>query len=265
MVEDAVVSAIRKEYIYRLVADGKRLDGRRPDEIRPTVVETGFVTSAEGSSRVKMGATDVLVGVKIEPGTPFPDTPDRGVLTTNAELVPMASPSFESGPPSPSSIELARVVDRGIRESGAIDFTKLCIKAGEKVWVVYIDIHVLDYDGNYFDAAALAAITALSESTVSASKHKLGENYRLPVHHFPVATTAVKLGKAILLDPGREEEATAQARLMVTTDENGDIRAMQKGGGGFFTVDEVKSIIKMAQNTGREIRQKLNLPISKGV
>ena len=73
-----------------------------------------MIEKAEGSARVLLGKTEVLVGVKVETGEPFPDTPNEGVLTVNAELVPIASPNFEAGPPNEDSIELARVVDRGI-------------------------------------------------------------------------------------------------------------------------------------------------------
>ena len=65
-----------------------------------------------------------LCGVKVGTGEPFEDTPNDGVLTVNAELVPVASPNFEPGPPNEDSIELARVVDRGISESHAIDNDK---------------------------------------------------------------------------------------------------------------------------------------------
>lgn len=84
------------------------------------------------------------------------------MLSTAAEFVPLASPDFESGPPREDAIELARVVDRGVRESEVVDIKKLVITPGEKVWIVFIDIHILDYDGNLFDAASLGALAALS-------------------------------------------------------------------------------------------------------
>ncbi len=143
-----VISELMREHIVKLVASGKRVDGRAPEEIRPLKIQKNYIRTAEGSARVKLGNTDVLVGVKISTGEPYPDTPTSGVLTTSAELVPMASPSFESGPPSPAAVELARVVDRGIRETKTVDMEKLVITPGEKVWVVFIDIHALDYDGN---------------------------------------------------------------------------------------------------------------------
>ena len=157
-----VVPIIKRDYIYKLAEQGKRIDGRGFDEYRKIEIETGIITKAEGSARVKIGNTQVMAGVKMDVGEPYSDSPDSGVMTTAAELIPMASPDFESGPPRENAIELARVVDRGIRESGIIEVDKLCIEPGEKVWIVFIDLHILDYDGNLFDAASLAALAALS-------------------------------------------------------------------------------------------------------
>ncbi|UCF07395.1 MAG: exosome complex protein Rrp42, partial [Thermoplasmata archaeon] len=230
-------------------------DNRDPNQYRPIKVTRGTIDTSEGSARVQIGDTDVLVGIKIGLGEPFPDTPNKGVLTTNAELIPLASPTFESGPPREGSIELARVVDRGIRESGTIDLEKLCLVEGEKVWVVFIDIHVLDYDGNLFDASALGALAALTETTIPASRFEEGEDFKLPVQHYPVAVTTVKIENTLLVDPGLEEEKVANARLTVTTDENGDIRAMQKGLSDCFTVEEVRNIIATSQKIAKENRK----------
>ncbi len=59
------------------------------------------------------------------------------------------------------AVELGRVVERGLRESRAIDTEALCIVAGVKVWSVRVDIHVLDHGGNLTDAASLATVAAL--------------------------------------------------------------------------------------------------------
>jgi exosome complex component RRP42 len=236
-------SEINRNFIYQLTQKGKRIDKRDLDQYRPIKIAKGVVESAEGSARVHIGNTDVLAGVKIGIGEPYPDAPGKGVLQTNAELVPMASPTFDSGPSKGASIELARVTDRGIRESGAIDLNKLCLKEGEKVWAVFIDVHVLDYDGNLFDASSLGALAALMDTTVPALRFGIGEDFKLPIMHYPIACTTVKVENTLLLDPGLEEERVANARLTVTTDENGAIRAMQKGLSGSFTIKETKEII----------------------
>ena len=122
-----VVPEITRESIKNLIVNGKRDDGRLLDEYRDISIETDVISKAEGSARVKIGGTQVLVGVKPQIGSPFPDTPNFGVLMTNCEMLPMADPTFEPGPPGEDSIELARVVDRGIRESELVDLDKLCI------------------------------------------------------------------------------------------------------------------------------------------
>jgi exosome complex component RRP42 len=161
-----IIPAIKKDYITKLAEQGKRVDGRTFDQYRPIEIETNIVKQAEGSARVKFGNTQVVVGIKMGIGEPFPDTPDCGVLSTAAEFVPLASPDFESGPPREDAIELARVVDRGVRESEVVDIKKLVMIPGEKVWLVFIDIHILDYDGNLFDAASLGALAALMTTKI---------------------------------------------------------------------------------------------------
>jgi exosome complex component RRP42 len=251
----SVMSEIKKDHIHKLLARGKRVDGRNWDEFREITIQTNFTETAEGSARVKLGNTDVLVGVKMETGIPFPDTPDKGVLATNAELIPLASPTFEPGPPDENAIELARVVDRGIRESEMIDLDALCIVPNEEVWICFVDIYVLDYDGNLFDASFLGAVAALKSTIVPASRYGKGEDFKLPIRCLPMSVTAVQIENSILVDPTLDEEKVAAARLTVTTDENGDIRAMQKGLKGSLTIDQIKKIIETSQRLGKELRK----------
>jgi exosome complex component RRP42 len=251
----AVMSEIKKDHIHKLLAKGRRVDNRAWDEFRPITIQPGYIETAEGSARVKVGNTDVLVGVKMATGAPFADTPNKGVLSTNAELIPMASPNFESGPPDENSIELARVVDRGIRESQMVDLEALCIEPEKEVWIMFTDIYVLDYDGNLFDAAFLGAIAALNNTMVPAKANDRGDDYQLPIRHMPISVTAVQIENSILVDPTLDEEKVAEARLTVTTDENGDLRAMQKGLAGAFSLDQITKCVETSQRLGNDLRK----------
>ncbi len=251
-----VTAEIRTTHILDLAAEGKRLDGRGPDEYRPITIEPGFVVTADGSALVRMGDTAVLAGIKLEPGKPFPDTPNAGVLTTNAELVPLSNPTFEPGPPQPGAIEVSRVVDRAIRAAETIDLTRLCVTPGEKSWVCYTDVHVLDHDGNLIDAALLAAVSALAHAIVPAKRFGVREaDYALEIQHYPIESTFVRLGDAIVVDPTFDEEAAAQGRLTVATDEAGRVVAMQKGLVGAFSPDDVKEIVRRAFRHGDRLRE----------
>src|SRR5467141_3744224 len=95
---EEIVSELMRAHVYRLASSGQRVDGRALDEPRKLSVERRFVKTAEGSARAKLGNTDILVGIKMSVGEPYPDTPNTGVLSTSVELIPMASPTFEAGP-----------------------------------------------------------------------------------------------------------------------------------------------------------------------
>ena len=128
----SLITRVRLKQISQLIEKGKRLDERGLQDYRDIKIEQGLIERAEGSAKVLLGKTEILVGIKVETGEPFPDTPNDSVLTVNAELVPLAFASFETGPPDENSIELARIVDRGIRESKAVSSDKLVIEPGKK-------------------------------------------------------------------------------------------------------------------------------------
>lgn len=253
-----------KNHLIKLLNQGIRFDGRKIDEYRHVTVEKGVYPQAEGSARVKFGATEVIVGVKMETMTPYPDQGDMGSIMVGAELIPMSSPDYESGPPSNDAVELARVVDRGIRESGCLDFKKLCIKEGEKAWMITIDIVPINADGNLFDAASIGAIAALQDARFPNISEDLKEidykhksDNKIPIIFAPVEVTVYKIGEHFLVDPTREEEKLVDARLTVATLEDGNVCAFQKGGEQPLSVDEIFKIIDLAVKKGKELRKLL--------
>jgi len=256
-----MVSRIRKQQIARLIADGKRIDGRGINEYRPIKVETGIIEKAEGSARVLLGRTEVVVGVKVQVGEPYSDRPNEGVFTVNSEFVPLASPEFEAGPPSEEAIELARVVDRGIRESGAIDLEKLCIIPGKKVYVIFVDIYVLNHDGNLIDASALAALAALINTKIPVhvveedEVKKTNEYISLPVRNFPVAVTFASINGKLVVDPWLDEENVMNARLTITFEKDNKICAIQKGGEGTLSPQQIIEAVHIAREKAEELRK----------
>jgi exosome complex component RRP42 len=260
----SLVTLVKKKQIGQMLDAGKRIDGRGLEDFREIKVEEGLIQKAEGSARVLMGKTDVLVGIKIETGEPYPDTPKEGVQTVNAELVPLASADFEPGPPGEDAIEIARIVDRGIRESKAIETAKLCIEPGKKVFIVFIDVYVLNHDGNLIDAAALAAMAALLNTKMPNYEVKDGEvkiktGYTpLPMKSHPITVTIAKVNGNLIVDPGVEEEQIKDARISIATNDEGNICAIQKGGSGYFSPQEVIDATKLVQKKAAELRKKMD-------
>jgi exosome complex component RRP42 len=260
----SVMTRVKQKQIAELVANEKRLDSRKLSDYRETKLEQGIIERAEGSARVLLGKTEVVVGAKIAIGEPFSDTPNEGVLTVNAELVPLASPRFEPGPPDENSIELARIVDRGIRESKAIDTARLVIEPGKKVFVVFVDVYVLNHDGNLIDASALAAVAALMNTKMSNYEIEDGEvkiktgYQQLPIKKHPITVTCAKIGDKLVVDPLLEEEQVMDARISIAIDDDDNICAIQKGGSGYFEPKQVFEAAKIAKEKANQIRKKLN-------
>lgn len=263
---DSIIPRLKAETLSTLVKKGVRADGRSLEDFRELKIITGYLPKADGSALVRLGDTQVLVGVKLELGSPYPDAPEEGVLVVSAEFVPTASPAFEPGPPDENAIELARVIDRVLREYGVIDTSKLAIVPGRKVWVVWIDIYVLDHGGNLIDASAIAALVALL--TTKVPRYTVTENdliqvdkssytASLPVVKKALTVTVGKLGDSLIVDPTIEEEKVVSAKLIVGVGEDGSIAGLQKSGDGYLTLQEVEKAIELALKKGNELLSKV--------
>ncbi len=251
-----------KKHLINSLKENIRGDGRKCDEFREVLVETGISSTAEGSARVKFGNTEVFAGVKLGIGAPFPDRPEEGAIMMNAELLPLSNPEFEAGPPGMQAIELARVVDRGIRESKAIDLKSLMITKGEKVWLVQVDICTINDEGNLMDASALAAIAALKDTRFPEYEndelnYKKKTDRTLELKKLPVTITVFKIGDAFLIDPAMDEEKHMDARLTVALTEDNTICALQKGGITSLSTDDVDKMIDLAMKKSKILSEKL--------
>jgi exosome complex component RRP42 len=252
---------INEEDIRQKIKEGKRHDGREPLEYREINIEADYIhETANGSALVQIGDTKVLVGISVEVESPYPDRPDSGTIVTNAELAPMASREYESGPPQEDGVELARVVDRGIREAEAIDLNDLCIESGEKVYTVFIDAHVLNDDGNLIDAASLAAMTALKSGYLPEYDEESGtldrdEKWKdIELSTEPITATARMIDGEMVFDTTSEEEDAQDARLTVSIDENGQVVAMQKGEPAPYSTQEIVESMDLVKEKTQKFR-----------
>lgn len=257
-------SNLTKERIKKYLEQEKRFDDRKPDEFRKIVIETKVSKKAEGSARVKIGKTEVIVGVKMDVGTPYADSPNKGNLMVSAELLPLSSPRFENGPPKFPAIELGRVIDRGIRESKFIKFDELCIEKGKKVWTIFVDIYSINDDGNLIDAAGIGAVVALKNAKIPKYDEKneivlYGEwtTNKLPLaKNVPLPITIYKLGKKLIVDPTKEEEDSTDSRVTIGSS-NGIISSMQKGQAKELDIKEFENILDMSEKVWKNIFKRI--------
>ena len=244
--------------IVELARQGKRLDGRGLEEARDFTLELGMCKNAESSARIRLGETEVIAGIKMGVDKPYPDNPDEGAISCGAELLAIAHSEYEAGPPSLDEIEVARVVDRGIRESKAIDF-KNCVLLEEKL----VGLHswsAINSSGNLLDAGSIAGpLLFNSKNPKLDENNKIIKNEyqgKLELKRLPLLTTFVKIGGQIMVDPTYLEEKASEARFSVATTDDGLMSAMQKGPGS-FTLEEVNKMIDLGFKIADERRKKL--------
>ncbi|MFN7106398.1 MAG: exonuclease, partial [Pyrobaculum sp.] len=146
---------------------------------------------------------------------------------------------------------------RGIRHCGYVDFKKLVVEGG-KAYILWVDLYVINDDGNLIDAANIAAVAALKNATLPVAikeetmiKLDRENRIQLPIdlEKIPVATSVGKIGDVLFLDPTFEEELSLEGRITFTFSQD-KIVAIQKTLGG-FTRAELEAALELAIR-GRE-------------
>lgn len=264
---------LRIKEVKRMIRENKRIGDRSYLEYRNITIKTGVVKKAYGSAYVSLGDTIVIAGVHFDVGIPFSDTPNEGILITEGELLPTASFYAEPGPPTEEEIELSRVVDRGIRESGMLDLSKLVIVPGEKVLKLFIDFNILNDDGNLVDAASLAAVAALLTTKYPDPDKILSmgeleplwdlDRIPLPINDIPITVTTAVIDNKYLVDPNLPEEVAADALLSITHTKKEEICSMQLLDGE-LDYNQLFEILDIALNKSKELRDFLLANIDEG-
>ncbi len=263
------ISNLTRDYLQKLFSEGRRFDGRGLLDLNDVSIEYGVSNKSEGSARVKIGKTEVIAGVKMDVGTPYPDSLNKGNLVVSGDLLPLASPRFEPGPPGFGGIEMPRLIDRMLRESGFIDFEGLVIKEGEKVWTLYVDAYPINDDGALIDAASLACVAALRAAFMpelteeGKVDHEKKGKKKLPLREaiLPLSFTFFKLGESLILHPTREEEEACEAKVTFGAskwDGTLMLNSCQKGWETPFSEKDIGTMMDILPEKYEEMHKKLN-------
>ncbi|KAF8477141.1 ribosomal protein S5 domain 2-type protein [Kalaharituber pfeilii] len=229
-----------RAFVLEALRQGLRIDGRGLDEFRKVDISFG---DEYGVADVKLGKTRVITRVSAEVTKPYPDRPYDGIFSITTELGPMATPAFEVGRSTEQEVLLARLIEKAIRRSHAIDTESLCIVAGQKCWNVRADVHFLDHDGALVDASCIAVIAALahfrrpdvSVEGESVTIHTLAERVPVPLSilHYPICVTFSFFhgGDTVLMDATLQEEQLREGDMTITLNRHADVCQISKAGG----------------------------------
>ncbi|RZF38280.1 hypothetical protein LSTR_LSTR009003 [Laodelphax striatellus] len=257
-----------KMLILHGVEDDMRNDGRTRRKYRPMELETNVVSHANGSARLRLANTDILVGIKTEIDCPFPETPNLGKIEFFVDCSANATPAFEGRGGEDLAMEISNSLACAYN---SFPLDQLCITKGEQCWKLYADILILECGGNLYDAVSIAVKAALSSTEVPKVVGTVLDGgtvdlvlsddpfdcQKLDVRRAPLLVTLCKIGDFCVVDPTAEEEMCSVASMVVSVLENGTVSSSFKCGAGSLHSETVKEALKIGKEVGQSLNQEL--------
>ncbi|GAA5835168.1 hypothetical protein JCM3766R1_006890 [Sporobolomyces carnicolor] len=269
MPSEAPPSLPEATFIQQLLANSLRLDSRNPYDLRPVSLRFG---EQSGWVECSLGDTKVIAQCTAEIVRPQSDRPYEGFLTLNTEIGPMASSAYEAGRSNEEEVLMARLLEKALRRSEAVDREALCLVAGQKVWHIKVDVHFLNDCGNMLDCASIAAITALRhfrkpDVTVNGEDiiiHSMTERVPVPlaIHHSPICLTYAFFNlpnstTTSVIDPTHQEQILANSLLTLTLNAQSEICVLSKQGGLPIEADEIMRVLGVGIERVKELDEKI--------
>lgn len=271
------LSEAEKVYVAHGIQEDLRVDGRGCEDYRCIEVETDVVSNTSGSARVKLGHTDILVGVKAEMAVPKHERPYEGYLEFFVDCSANATPEFEGRGGEELGTEISNTLYRIFNSKSCVDLKSLCIHPGEHCWVLYVDVLLLECDGNLFDAISMAAKAALFNTRIpkvrvledeeGSKEIELSDDpfdcIQLNVENVPCIITVTKIGHRHVVDATVQEEACSLASLLISVTSKGVLTCIRKVGKGSLDPESIFEMIETGKRVGKSLHVSLQDALNK--
>ncbi|MGA3190894.1 MAG: exosome complex exonuclease Rrp41 [Candidatus Bathyarchaeia archaeon] len=212
---------------------GLRLDGRKPDELRPVKLEVGVIPNADGSAYVEHGKNKILAAV-YGPREVHPKhlaLQDRTVLKCRYHMAPFSVQERKSPAPSRREIELSKMIRESLEPAVFMEYYPRTM--------IDVFVEVLQADGGTRCASITAAALALADSGI-------------PMRDLVVACAAGKIDNTVVLDLMDTEDKVGSADVPVALMPNlNAVTLLQMDGN--LTREEFETAVNMALDGCRKI------------
>lgn len=262
------ISSSEKQYIAEGVAQDVRNDGRQRLDYRHFSLKTGVIAHANGSARITMDGSDILVTVIYEVGTPDDNQPNQGKIMCSVDCTASAGQEFDNKGAQYLNSLLSHQLQKLVGSSRAFDLEKLCLIPGQSCWIVYIDALVLDSSGSLLDSISICTRAAFSDTRIPVIDVVPGDNPEtltievnddpyecIPVNYtaLPVCVSLTKIGSGFVVDATDEEEMCMTTRLSVAINQEGNVCGMEKTGPGGIAPAALLDMLKCASHVGKRL------------
>ena len=146
------ISQPENNFVIKGIKENIRVDGRERLQYREIKCDRSVIEQANGSVRIKLGNTEVVVGIKCELGQPSPNMPDQGRYEVFVK---------QYGAMSLRDIETERMLTVALENAGKDTLKKLCVVPHKLCWVIYVDAVVVEDDGDIMDCVSLGVRAGL--------------------------------------------------------------------------------------------------------
>ena len=216
-----------------LIKDGKRLDGRKPDELRPIKIEAGPLHRADGSCYLEWGGNKIIAAV-YGPREAIPrhiQNTTRAVINAKYNMASFSVDDRKRPGPDRRSREISKITSEAMEN---VIMTEMFPRA-----MIDVNIEVLDADAGTRCAGITAAAVALADAGI-------------PMRDIPVSCAAGKVDGTVVLDLMGDEDKQGQADLPIAiAPRNEDIILLQMD--GHMTVEEFDQALELAMHGCRQI------------
>lgn len=266
------LSPTERLYLAGGIERGIRSDGRARDQFRPDTLSIDCIPQANGSARIQVQrGCDILIGIRLDLGTPALETPNKGRIICNVDCsTSTALNEIENRPFREINTFIAQTLTKLVENS--LDLADLCILTGHHCWLLYVDVLVLEFNGNLLSCAMKAlkaALKSLKIPQVSVSPIELEADQKeasefalevdedncrqLNMDSFPTLFTfnlvAVADGgsEVWFVDGTMQEELSAREQVLVAIDAGGRIYSVENLGRGALSPDSLVCLLESAK------------------
>ena len=225
-----------KKAPVKLIQNGKRHDGRAPDELRPIEMKVSVLNNADGSAWVKIGRTEVIAAVfgPREAQPKFMTLPDRAIIRCRYHMAPFSTNERKSPSPSRREVELSKVIREALEP---VVLTHLFPRT-----VIDVFIEVIQADGGTRTAAVTAASLALADAGI-------------PMKDLVAGIAVGKVEGTLVLDIDEVEDMYGEADMPVAAAVNlKKITLLQLN--GVLTQEEFNEALELAWIGLRKVYEK---------
>ena len=263
-----------KKYIIDGIKNGIRYDGRKLNDFRPITIENDIFPHLNGSSRIKIADdTDIVCSVKVEVlEIDNNNNNNDNIIDNLIEINIEFSSNYNNFKIEDRKlIEYGNILSKELQsiyiESNIINNKQLCIIPNKFYWIIYIDILILQLDGNPIDICSLASLIALQctkipkielclddDFTIS---NDLTDSIKVDMSNIPIIISISKIDNINLFDTNNDENSCSNNIISIAINKYGNCCGILKHSIGTINYNDLKIILNEANIVAKSIFSKI--------